>query len=62
MKRDEYESGIHRINEITKTVTRKSAIQAVSIPTENSQVQAPQEATETMSENTSNKKNIYNLW
>jgi len=59
LKRHEYESGIHRINEITKTVTRKPAIQVVSIPTENSQAQAPQEAMETMSENTSNKKNTY---
>lgn len=59
LKRHEYESGIHRINEITKTVTRKPALQVVSIPTENSQAQAPQEAMETMSESTSNKKNTY---
>jgi len=59
LKRDEYESGIQRINEITSTVTRKSAIPVVSTTSENSQVQAPQEATETMSENTSNKKNTY---
>ena len=59
LKRDEYESGIQRINEITSTVTRKSAIPVVSTTSETSQVQAPQEATETMSENTSNKKNTY---
>ena len=59
LRRHEYESGINRINEITKTVTRKPAIQVVSIPTENSQAQAPQEAVETMSENISNKKNTY---
>ena len=59
LKRDEYEVGIQRINEITKTVTRKSALEAVFMASENLKEQAPQEDTEIMSDEAPKKKNTY---
>ena len=59
LKRDEYEAGIQRINEITKTVTRKSALEAVFMTSENLKEQAPQEDTEIMSDQAPKKKNTY---
>ena len=59
LKRDDYETGVQRINEITRTVTRKSAIQLNQETAKAPKVQTLQEDTDTMSENASNKKNTY---
>ena len=59
LKQSDYATGIHRINEITKTVTRKTAISLSSEKYEGVNIETPIDAMEQNMTDSVNKKNSY---
>jgi hypothetical protein len=59
LKQSDYETGIHRINQITKTVTRKTAISVSDETHEGVNIEIPIETTEQNMTDDANKKNSY---